>query len=349
MRLRAGQLVEVRSREEILATLDAEGCLEGMPFMPEMLEFCGRRLRVYKRAHKSCDTVNGTGGVRIGRTVHLEEARCDGEGHGGCQASCLLFWREEWLKPVAKEPADSPDRGSAGAEHGGLPARWSYRTGPDVPEHELRYRCQATDLPRFSRHLPWWDIRQYLEDVTSGNVGLRLLFRGLAFSAFRAYVRHGPGFRAIKAAYNWIQDKRRGTPFPFVDGSLTRTPNLELDLVPGERVRVRAFEDIVATLDTRSRNRGLLFDTQEMRLACRRTFRVRSRIERIIDERTGEMMRFSNRCVTLEGLYCTGETTQNRLFCPRAIVPYWREIWLERVSRPGEADPQAPPPRAAQR
>ncbi len=349
MGLRPGQLVEVRSQEEILATLDADGCLEGMPFMPEMLKYCGRRLRVYKRAHKTCDTVNRTGGARIKSAVHLEDARCDGEGHGGCQASCLLFWKEAWLRPVPRDRANRPPQPpAAGPEPSRLDATWSYRTGPNVPAEELRYRCQATDLPRFAKTLPWWDVRQYIEDVASGNVGLRLFLRGLAFSAFRAYLQHGRGYRAIAAAYNWIQRKRGGTPFPFVDGSLTKTPHLELNLVPGERIRVKAFDDILATLDTRARNRGLFFDTQEMRLFCGQTFRVRSRVSRIINESTGEMMQFTNPCVTLEGVYCTGETTKDRLFCPRAIVPYWREIWLERVARE-DGNAQEEPRRAAER
>ena len=46
LNLKVGQWVEVRSREEILATLNERSCLDGMPFMPEMLEFCGRRYRV---------------------------------------------------------------------------------------------------------------------------------------------------------------------------------------------------------------------------------------------------------------------------------------------------------------
>jgi len=43
---RTGDWVEVRSKEEILKTLDKRGLLGGMPFMPEMFEFCGRRMRV---------------------------------------------------------------------------------------------------------------------------------------------------------------------------------------------------------------------------------------------------------------------------------------------------------------
>ena len=46
--LRVGDIVEVRSEAEILATLDENGRLESLPFMPEMLALCGRRFRVDK-------------------------------------------------------------------------------------------------------------------------------------------------------------------------------------------------------------------------------------------------------------------------------------------------------------
>src|SRR5215475_2179950 len=98
-KLSAGDWVEVRSKEEILATLDSSSQLDGMPFMPEMFAFCGRRLQVYKRAHKTCDTVFPVRSRRVERAVHLE-TRCNGEAHGGCQAACLIFWKEAWLKPV---------------------------------------------------------------------------------------------------------------------------------------------------------------------------------------------------------------------------------------------------------
>ena len=55
--LRAGDWVEVRSAAEILATLDERGRLDALPFMPEMLQYCGRRFRVFKSAHKTCDTL----------------------------------------------------------------------------------------------------------------------------------------------------------------------------------------------------------------------------------------------------------------------------------------------------
>ena len=100
MKLCAGDWVEVRSKDEILATLDKSGRLEGLPFMPQMFKWCGQRFQVYKRAHKTCDTVTGDYvGRQLPNGIHLD-LRCDGQAYGGCQAACLIFWKEAWLRPV---------------------------------------------------------------------------------------------------------------------------------------------------------------------------------------------------------------------------------------------------------
>ena len=91
--MRVGEWVEVKSRAEILMTLDKTGCLEGMPFMPEMFEFCGKRFPLFKIAHKTCDTVFPVRSRRVDNAVHLD-TRCDGRSHGGCQAGCLIFWEK---------------------------------------------------------------------------------------------------------------------------------------------------------------------------------------------------------------------------------------------------------------
>ena len=64
---------------------------------------------------------------------------------------------------------------------------------------------------------------------------------------------------------------------------------------------------------------------------CGRTARVQARIERCIDERTGRMLTMRTPCIVLEGLVCAGAYNVN---CPREFVPFWREIWLERVTEP---------------
>jgi hypothetical protein len=96
--LKAGELVEVRSKEEILATLDKRGYNKGLLLMPEMLQFCGQRFKVYKSVKRI--VLEHTGEFRRMRnTVLLEGVRCDGWG-GACDRSCFFFWREAWLKRV---------------------------------------------------------------------------------------------------------------------------------------------------------------------------------------------------------------------------------------------------------
>ena len=70
-----GDLVEVRSEPEIAATLDAFGRLDGLPFMPEMVGYCGRRYRIHRRADETC--VEGFGLRRMRGTVFLDDLRCE--------------------------------------------------------------------------------------------------------------------------------------------------------------------------------------------------------------------------------------------------------------------------------
>ena len=53
--LKAGNLVRVRSKEEIRATLNPWGQLKGCMFMPEMLPYCGTTQRVLKRLERFVD------------------------------------------------------------------------------------------------------------------------------------------------------------------------------------------------------------------------------------------------------------------------------------------------------
>jgi hypothetical protein len=98
LNLQPGELVEVRSREEILSTLDANGLNKGLLLMPEMLQFCGQRFKVFKRVERF--VLEHTGEFRrMKNTVLLDGVLCDGWG-GACNRSCFFFWREAWLKRV---------------------------------------------------------------------------------------------------------------------------------------------------------------------------------------------------------------------------------------------------------
>jgi hypothetical protein len=342
-KLRVGDWVEVRGKDEILRTLDSDGLLDGMPFMPEMFAFCGKKFQVYKRAHKTCDTVFPVRGRRVDRAVHLE-TRCDGSAHGGCQASCLLFWKDAWLKPVSgnphKEACIASDGSSASASYSSRPTScvesdvWARTTAANEPGPDPVYICQATRLPYATTDLDWWDIRQYIEDYRSGNVGLWKILCGAVY--FLYYAASNAGLK-LGRPMRWFYDNFyplwRGTPFPRKRGKIPNdqpTPTLTLGLQPGELVRIKPHEEILNTLNTRSRNRGLYFDAEEVPY-CGGTYRVLKRVTKIIHERTGKMVEMKTPCFILDSVVCQSRYSECRLFCPRSIYSYWREIWLERV------------------
>ena len=101
LRLWPGEWVKVRSFAEISRTLDSEGRLDGLPFMPEMLRHCDRHYRVFRRIEKIHYYFGPVAPHlrRLRDSVLLEGLRCDGSGHGGCQAGCQLIWKEAWLVP----------------------------------------------------------------------------------------------------------------------------------------------------------------------------------------------------------------------------------------------------------
>ena len=163
-----GDWVVVRSEEEILATLDDSAALEGLVFMPEMLAFCGQRFQVYKRADKTCDTIQLTGMLRMHSTVHLRMLRCNGAAHGDCQAGCLFFWKEAWLRRADDDGRTTPAGDATTTQRSaGRPPRdraWlESTTVRQVPDSdETHFRCQATELPNATCPLKWWKPVQYV-------------------------------------------------------------------------------------------------------------------------------------------------------------------------------------------
>jgi hypothetical protein len=340
MKLRAGDWVEVRSREEILATLDKRGRLDELPLMPQMLQFCGQRFKVYKRAHKTCDTVNPVAGRRVPEGIHLD-LRCDGVAYGGCQAACLLFWKEAWLKPLESESAAAPVSGRLDAakhQAGGTACTeedvWNGVGVRDQATGEIRYTCQATDLPAYTTPLQWWDVRQYLEDYESGNVGLGRIFSGLIYVSYYnlTLAKRGRLGRPARWLYDQFQSLIGGVPFPRRKGTIPPgqpTPVAKLNLQVGELVRVKSHKEILATLDGMT-NRGMNFDA-ELVPYCGGVYRVRTKVEKFVNENTGKLTTLKTPAVILEGVWCRSRYSNCRMFCPRSIYTWWREIWLERV------------------
>jgi hypothetical protein len=252
------------------------------------------------------------------RTVHLEGLRCNGEAHGGCQAGCLFFWKEAWLKRVRdgrKSPratASQPPAGDTACDLQTL----SRCTQAEPQDSAARYLCQATELLDATTPVRWFYPGPYVRDLLSGNVG------PLTFAYF-------VGMAGLNIL---IRRVTRRPEYPYLPGLAPgKTPTERLNLQPGELVRVRPRDEIMRTLDAKRRNRGLYFDV-EMEPYCGKTYRVQSRVQRVIDERTGRMISIASDCLILEGVACGGCRSVRRLFCPRGLYPFWREIWLRRVA-----------------
>jgi hypothetical protein len=187
--LRIGELVEVRSEREILATLHEHGRLQDLLFMPELRQFCGRRFRVYRRAIKACDTIGNRGMYRMEHAVHLEGVRWDGQAlrrmpgqiprlDGGVAPGCT----GGRIRHPPRLP--QPPIGSRRARC--TVARLMQASRAEAASSgEERSSCQATEIPKAAPvHIAGWDLRQYVRDVTSGNARPRPMRRRLLIPLF---------------------------------------------------------------------------------------------------------------------------------------------------------------------
>jgi hypothetical protein len=337
-KLKVGDWVEVKSKEEILQTLDKNGRLDELPFMPQMFQYCGKRFKVYKSAHKTCDTITSNYfGRRLEGGIHLD-LRCDGQAYGGCQAACLIFWKDAWLRRVNEYSGLTAQPPGAAAAKPACTEQDVYK-GTTVPNQpagsETRYLCQATHLIDFTKPLAWYDVRQYFEDYRSGNVGLGRIVSGFIYVAYYygSLAYRGRAGIPGRWLYNLIQSLWGGTPFPRENGFVPLgqlAPAADLNLQPGDLVRIKSFDEIRKTIDTRARNRGMAFDA-ELVPFCGGTYRVKTRVSKFVDEKTGKMMTMKTPAVILEGVFCQARYSSCRMLCPRSIYSWWREIWLEKV------------------
>jgi hypothetical protein len=111
--LQPGELVEVKSAEEIAATLSPEGRHRGLWFDREMLPYCGGQYRVRQRITRIIDEYRG-GRMVVMKTpcVTLHTVTCSGEhsvARWFCPRAITLYWRECWLRRVEPKKATTPE------------------------------------------------------------------------------------------------------------------------------------------------------------------------------------------------------------------------------------------------
>ena len=297
-RFKKGDVVEVLPWNELMHTLDASGTVDALPFMPEMLPYCGKRLIITKRLERTCEDIEG-GMRRIRNVVFLNDLRCDGSAHGGCQKGCSILWKDDWLR----RPEDTKESQLESHPTSAYPFPYSFGDG--------HYICQSTELLRATSHLSPLDFGSYLRDVRAQTYSALEMVKVLSFA-----IKHRIRSRIQKKSHR------------FLEGGSIKTPTESLSLQPGDWVRVKTPEAIAQTLNKEGKNRGLAF-TVEMLPFCGRTFRVLTRLEKMMNESTRQLIPVEN-TVILEGVTCDGCHIL-RGGCPKNNHHYWREIWLERV------------------
>lgn len=125
---------------------------------------------------------------------------------------------------------------------------------------------------------------------------------------------------------NWVK-RLFGKKPPVAIASTSRVPKFK----PGDWVRIRPKEEILATLNIWGQLKGCRYMPNEMAQYSGTVHRVFKHLERFVDERDYRV-KASRGIYLLEGLYCEGTTDFGR--CDRSCFYYWREEWLEQADPP---------------
>jgi hypothetical protein len=113
--LKEGELVRVKSGDEILATVDERLVNRGMGFHPEMMAYCGKTFRISQRLHRIIDEKTGQLRELKNSCLVLEGADCKGSCTRplNCPRQCPPYWREVWLERVNESSATSRDEATS--------------------------------------------------------------------------------------------------------------------------------------------------------------------------------------------------------------------------------------------
>ncbi len=282
-------------------------------------------MQVGKRAHKTCDPAVGIGGRKMASTVHLENIRCDGSAHDGCEAGCLIFWKEAWLKRtrrrgVPRASASGARRSRAQCTEDALRSASRSRRPPAKPNRPMCARTRRSSSRR--------------NRCAGGTCASTSRITRRATSACRSWPSacctqlgepspKPASASALRCAGSTTSSSALigGTPYPLRPFGVpkgTPTPKAQLDLQDRRAGSRQAVQEILKTLDSNYRNRGLYFDA-EMVPFTEREYDVERRQKQIIDEETGKMIRFKTDAIMLKDVVCEARYAICRRFCPRAI------------------------------
>jgi len=299
----------------------------------EMLPFCGKRFRVIGERTKRCDTINNAGLRRLKDCVHLEDLRCGGRSPwADARLGAYSFWKEAWLKtssgtaypqnrtigfrrerhPLPISKLMEKTRKRRRRKHLRMcatPARQQNCSGQQPRSPSARARPLPLDLWR---------------EMCPSGVLRAMLFCGLSEVDSNRRLSH------LVVGYDRVHQL---TGAPHTPTDRERSLRLHGHAQPSAR-RIgssKSQEEILKTVDTRNRNRGLYSTSRWSDFAGGKVPRVAKKWKKIINERTGKMIRFSDSPVMLEGVTCRSEVSEGKLFLPSEYSFLLGEVWLQRA------------------
>ena len=300
-----GDFVQIKTWTEIRATLDERGCLEQLPFMPEMVRMCGQRAYVFRCVHRLFDYRKSRRMRHMDGAVLLVGTVCDGSNHGGCEAACHTIWKSAWLQRVERSD-DMAGAPVSSARQDPLKDAAVLQFGTQAP----RYTCQLTQLHAASQPIGNWSATNFLRPLIAGNVAPAAFVVGW-----------------LTYLFDELQQKRQGVGFPAFEAAVHDGGRREeTRLKAGDQVVVRSSAEIRATLNDQSLHQGLYFEP-DMLKHCGRRYCVQAEVKKLIDIVTGEMRTMKTPAYILRDIHFSGE---RQLFNAQHEPLFWRGVWLRR-------------------
>jgi hypothetical protein len=252
LELHCGDIVTVKTAAEIMHGLDINGTLDGLPFMPEMVDFCGKNYRVSTRVVQVTIDALATPLYRESYVrefknndvVMLEDLRCSGTEHGGCQRGCKIFWKQAWLKKIEDARAQ-PNLIAEG--------KTQLLTLLKTESGSGSYFCQSSEFQMATDQLSFMQrLKKCLCAINFGNCSPSEMMKRIAVWSW------------------WKARKKLMGVYPH--GNCKPTPVAVLNLQPGELVEVKLKEEIFNTLDKNGMNRGLHFSADMIPFCGKKNF-----------------------------------------------------------------------------
>lgn len=100
--IRRGDIVKVRSKEEIWSLLDEQEKYKGCPFMENMFDLCEKEYKVLKEVSYFYDE-NKQKLCKCKDLFILKGAHCSGRKRlylELCDLNCFFFWHRDWLVKI---------------------------------------------------------------------------------------------------------------------------------------------------------------------------------------------------------------------------------------------------------